>query len=106
MTNKWKKKAKLYKLFDFHPEVSKDYSDESAQAMFEYESTGKGKLMKMVFSNDPDHPLNGYAYGKYWMDWQINAWREGIKKQLSFKEELIQDLSKKYPKEWLEKVLV
>ena len=104
MTPRWLKKATLYKQFNPHPEIEKDYSKQAAQEMFDYESKGIGDLSLMIF-DDGKRKVNGYAYGKHWMDWQINAWRDGIAKGYSSKFELWADLRNEFPFKFLKYAL-
>lgn len=102
MTSSWRKKARLYKQFDFHPEIPKDYSEQAAEQMFQYESTGKCNLSSTLFHHGN---VNGYYYGKRWMDWQISAWREGIRQRLFNKFELWEDLRARFPFSWIRSAL-
>lgn len=64
----WRRQAVWYRHFA-SSYAGLDYSDGAVQAMYDYESRG-------VPIADPWR--NGYYVGKHWMDWQINAWREGL----------------------------
>lgn len=58
-----------------------DWSDEAAEAMYVYESHGKGQ--------PPSH--NGYRTGKVWLDWQIEQWRDDMESGLLLPDELTAD---------------
>ena len=87
--------AEMYKRFAID-EPGMDFSEEAAQAMFDYESEGHGDLSLSIFSNT----RNGYAIGKHWMDVTISMWKEDLVFGTLTKQELIQD----YPKWFLVKV--
>jgi len=94
-TARWWKKAAIYKLF---AESDMDFSDEAAQDMFTYESIGEGDLSPQIFSTSN----NGYAYGKYRMDWHITEWNRDIYRGDLFKEELY---ASRFPNAWIDSVI-
>jgi hypothetical protein len=70
-TSKWLKKAEKYRELAKIAEQTGfkcDFSNEAANAMFNFESSGIGKI-------EYD---NGYAIGKKWMDVQISMWIEDL----------------------------
>ena len=95
-TRRWLKKAELYKHF---ANGTGDFSEKSAQEMFDYESTGKGDLGSKIFTSSI---LNGYAYGKWLLDITVSMWKQGIKDGTLTLMELYQD--KNYPYWWLNEV--
>ena len=94
-TPKWLRMAEMYKRF-VPDNCSCTFTDEDAEALFEYESTGKGEFHHGIFGNPP---FNGYWVGKHWMDITIGMWKEDIGKTLFYSE-----LEKDYPEWFLSKV--
>lgn len=70
----WLKSANLYKFFARTYE-GLDFSDEAAEAMYHYESSGIGHVNHY---DKVDGKVNGYAVGKHAMDIQLAMWREDL----------------------------
>lgn len=89
ITKRWWAKAAVYRAAYrlVHPQAQADFSDEAAQAMFDYESSGAGR---------PDgifqHGDNGYALGKKALDLMLAEWRDGAARGLVMYPELKDDL--------------
>lgn len=92
ITNKWRKKAEMYKMMRKGIHDSLDFSEKAAQAMFDYESGG----------GMPPEKNNGYKVGKMWLNWQITEWKKDIKSGLLFVSELYKDSS--LPKWFLDSI--
>lgn len=94
--------SQVYKLFaENFKNVS--FTEEDAQEVYLWESTGKGCLKAGVFpAIRTDGTYNGYMIGKTWKDWHVTEWKTAIKERLLFVWELYQD--KRWPKWWLDKI--
>ena len=104
ITDKWRKKAELYKIFSLcvdKDESGESFSEEHAQEMFDWESTGKGHIEIDCFSSTN----NGYASGQKWMNVTLSSWREDIVNGLLFKFELYADPKFTNVHWWLDEVL-
>lgn len=98
ITAKWRKKAEVYRFFATTKgwagiQGRMDFSEPAAVDMFEWESTGKcssGANLDgdAIFSTGM---INGYAFGKRWMNWHITEWKQSIAEGLLSPEELIDD---------------
>ena len=77
-----------------------DYSEESVQEMFLWESHGIGELKICLFN---DERVNGYMVGKHWMDVTVKLWREDIRKGMLLRNELYDEFPQWHW--WLDKVL-
>ena len=95
MTEQWRKKAEVYKIFA----EKGDFSEQAAQEMYDYETFGKGTLKNTIFGV----PTNGYFIGKKFMNITLAMWQEDIEDGLLAKFELYED--GKYPHSWLNEVL-
>ena len=100
MTNRYLKKAELYKRFakDWRGKEL-DFSSQALQEMYDYETFGKGDLSLGVFTLE-NKPINGYAYGKNQLDITVGMWKEDEHKPWFF----IHELYEEYPHWWLNKV--
>ena len=101
ITDKWRKKAEVYKLFLLSDPSKYDLSEDAAQQMFDYESSGKGNLVIDCFESNS----NGFAQGKKWMNVTLSSWREDIVNGLLFKFELYADPKFTNVHWWLDEVL-
>ncbi len=83
-TRRWRKKSEIYRTFAF------------------------GDLLRcnlrcslnVLFSTPRFSSKNGFAIGKKWSDWQVNEWREWIRKGWINGEELL----KEAPRWWLKEI--
>jgi len=83
-TPRWNRMAEMYRRFA-PTDCALDWSDEAADAMFRWESSGDGELAKSLFATKPE---NGFAVGKKWMDVTVASWTADIKAGLLFPAEL------------------
>ncbi len=84
----WLKSANLYKFFA-RTYDGLDFSDEAAEAMFNYESKGIGNVS---YQQKVDGKFNGFAVGKHLMDIQMAMWREDLNNTFMLtKCELLED---------------
>lgn len=101
VSKKWLKTAQLYKFF------SKDYqgldfSDSAAEAMYNYETYGEGRV---TYHEKVDGLYNGFAVGKHLMDIQIATWNEDLRRPFMLtKYELLNDPELKEIKWFLEQL--
>jgi hypothetical protein len=102
ISSKWLKMGKIFKFFGEDPFMTKlDFSEKSAQEMYEFESTGKGDISLNMFSNS----FNGYAYGKKMLNLTVAMWKEDIENGLLFKFTLYDDPKFSNLHWWLDDVL-
>ena len=92
-TAEWWIQAALYRRFADEARYGAvlDFSEAAAEAMYAYETFGQGVNPYGVFTSSGHY--NGYAIGKRWLNWQRNAWREGIQDGLITKADLLADES-------------
>lgn len=101
MTRKWKRIAmEVYKPFAMRAGfITSDFSDESAVALFEFESFGTGSILQN----------NGFAQGKRLVDITVAMWIEDMYSHgldtppMLFASELYSDPN--LPNWWLDKVI-
>ncbi len=74
VSKRWLKSATLYKFFA-RTYSGLDFSDAAAEAMYDYETYGKGYVS---YAEKVDGKYNGYAVGKHLMDVQLAMWREDL----------------------------
>lgn len=91
LSNKFLRKAEIYKIFSTQWESLFDFSDAMLIELFNHESYGM-----------PISKNNGYALGKKWMDVHVAMWKEDIANGLLFKFELYED--EKFPRWWLDQI--
>lgn len=102
ISNKWRKMSQVYKLFAERFKRA-SFTEEDAEEVYLWESTGKGNLKAGVFPDArADGTYNGYVVGKVWKDWHVTEWRAAVKEGRLFPRELY--LGGKYPKWWLDKI--
>ena len=75
---------------------SADFSEASALAMFESESTGKPL---------PNWEKNGFAVGKHWMNVTLTQWKKDIADGIITARELYEDASLSPVKAWVQSVI-
>lgn len=75
-----------------------DFSEEAAQAYFDFETSGKGNLKIGMFGRQEKY--NGYMVGKHWMDVTIKMWKEDDRRGWYLPDEL----SAFYPEWWLKTI--
>lgn len=71
MTAKWRRKAEIYRRYARSAEATGfvcDWSENAAEEMYSFESTGKSTPARD----------NGYAIGKGWLDVQIASWIDDV----------------------------
>lgn len=81
----------------FATEDGLDFSEEAAEQMYAFETTGRGDLQFGLFS---DRRPNGFAAGKRWMDVTAAMWRQDIRDGLPWRSEL----EESYPAWFLDRV--
>lgn len=89
-TKRWRRIQPIYRHFGGE---RLDYSEEAAQEMYCFETTGQGDLKMGLFAGNR---CNGYAVGKHWMDATIKMWLQDIPQGLLSLDELYRE----YPEEW------
>lgn len=88
VSNKWLEKAQNYKWFA-REYPNADFSMDSAVAMYDYESTGKGNVNHY---DTIDGKVNGYSLGKHLQDIQLAMWFEDLRRPFMLtKYELLTD---------------
>lgn len=88
--------AEIYRRFA--TESGLDFSDEAAEEMYLFETTGKGDLQLGLFAGQQ---ANGFAVGKRWMDVTVKMWKADIRGGILWRHEL-EDV---YPAWFLDRVL-
>lgn len=83
--------CEVYRIFSKDWEHLLDFSDEAKVELFNHESLGY-----------PVSSLNGFWYGKKWLNVQVTMWKEDIEHGLFRVSELYDD--PKYPHWWLDSV--
>ena len=88
VSNKWKNKVlTLYKEAVQYLEFSSfvpDWSDKACYAYYVYESKGDYLDIK---------ENNGCKRGKFLLDLHLGLWKEGIKEEITTKQELVRDFN-------------
>ena len=100
LSSAWLRMAEVYRIFAQGycklTEIVPDFSQEAAEAMYLQETSGKGHLRDLMWTD------NGYAIGKFWKDWQISEWRtDGWFTGRDWRELFA---CGKYPQWWLKKI--
>lgn len=94
MTKKWLIKAKDYKAIAdrfIKKGFVLDFSEQALQKAYEFETFGKGKVDDNIFQQKT---INGYLFGKQWLNWHITEWKKAIEKGLLLRSELEEDFGK------------
>lgn len=88
VSKKWRTASEYYKWFArSYPNA--DFSVESAEAMYHYESSGVGRVNHY---DTVDGKVNGYALGKHLLDLQLAMWLEDLNRPFMLtKRELLTD---------------
>lgn len=97
MTNEWRTQAERYRFFARH-QPGLDWSEAAAEAMYRYETFGEGENPMTLFGGPV---MNGYAYGKRWLNWHLTEWETAIGKGFLTKHELLTDPHLAPIRDWL-----
>lgn len=98
VSKKWRDKAEVYRWFA-REYPNADFSEAAAEAMYQYESTGIGRVNHYDLV---DGKVNGYALGKHLQDLQLAMWIEDLGRPFMLtKYELLNDPDLKPIKQFL-----